>query len=347
MTELELRRGGHDLADGYLTQWAENARQVAAIAASLARTSFIPTSLRAADMDATVSNVTAAVLTGAELGLTPMASLRSIDVIQGTPALRAIALRALVLNAGHEIVVRESNSTRAVVAGRRRGSSEWQTSTWTMDRAKHLAGRDQWRTQPTAMLLARATAECARLIAADVLLAIPYITEEIQDADTDTPALEQPAAAPPARRTAQRRRRPTDAPPPPTPLAVAGSGPVDTEAAAVPSGEDEPPLDDDTPAAPEPAPDMITPDQLKALQAGFTNLGIRNRAQRLDQTRQIIGRDIDSANDLYRAEASTVIDELALRRTRLTQADEDAALELAYEADMAAQQQAAEPDEPS
>jgi hypothetical protein len=84
---------------------------------------------------------------------------------------------------------------------------------------------------------------------------------------------------------------------------------------------------------------MITAEQLRALQAGFTALGIRARKERLDLTRQIIGRDVESANGLYRREASTVIDELRLRKQRLEQADEDAQLDAAFEADQRAQQQ--------
>ena len=67
------------------------------------------------DLERTTANVAAAVLTGQELGLTPMASLRSIDVIDGSPALRAVAMRALVQRAGHEIWLVESTKTQAVV----------------------------------------------------------------------------------------------------------------------------------------------------------------------------------------------------------------------------------------
>jgi hypothetical protein len=68
---------------------------------------------------------------------------------------------------------------------------------------------------------------------------------------------------------------------------------------------------------------MITEPQMKALQAGFKNLGITDRADRLAMTRAIIGRQIDSANDLYRLEASVVIDELMTRKTRAAQQRED------------------------
>jgi hypothetical protein len=67
----------------------------------------------------------------------------------------------------------------------------------------------------------------------------------------------------------------------------------------------------------------ITPAQLRALQAGFKDIGINDRKNRLEITRQIIGRHINSATQLTRAEASTVIDGLNTRRTQQAQQAED------------------------
>ena len=141
------------------------------------------------DIDATTATAAAAIMTGAELGLKPGAALRSIAVINNTPALSAITLRAILLNAGHEIwVLPDSNRHRAIVRARRLGSEDVQQSTWTLDRAK-IAGlypgqeRGQWRKNPGAMLVARATAEAARYVAADAILGIPYTAEELIDAD--------------------------------------------------------------------------------------------------------------------------------------------------------------------
>ena len=323
MTELDRIRPATD-TDGYLTRWADQARAAHSIAQSLARTPFIPETLRDKDPDITVGNVTAAILTGTELGLTPMAALRSIDVIQGTPTLRAIALRALVLAAGHDLIVEESTATRAIVRGLRRGSDEWQRSTWTIDRARTLgiAGRPQWRTQPTAMLIARATAEAARLIAADVLLAIPYITEEADDPPTPEPP------PPTIRRTSQRRP-----PPPPTPEPAQPD--PDQAAAPAPEPPHAPPPATPTPepAQPDDETNLASREQLNAIHAAFRDLGITDRTERLTITRHVIGRQIASAKDLWRAEAGAVLDELAERRRRLDTADDDAALEAAYEAD--------------
>lgn len=189
-----------------LQQWARDAELVAGVAANLVKTSFVPASYSGRAIEAT-----AAILTGQEIGLKPMAALRSIDVIQGTPAMRAIALRGLVQAAGHEIWTEESTKTRAVVAGRRRGSDNVERSVWTIDRARDLGlvGKENYKKQPTAMLLARATSECARLVAADVLLGVPYSTEELQDMDP----VEVPDAKPKAPASRSVRRKPLPAKP--------------------------------------------------------------------------------------------------------------------------------------
>lgn len=191
--------------DSALIRWARDAREAHTIALSLVKTSFVPQSMRNKPEEAA-----AAILTGAEIGLTPMAALRSIDVIQGTPAMRAHALRGLVQSRGHEVWVEESNSNRAVVCGRRKGESQVQQSIWTLDRARALTllVKDNWKKQPQAMLVARATSELCRLIASDVLLGLPYSIEELSDDQI-------PEAAPVVvrKRTAQRAQAPQVEPP--------------------------------------------------------------------------------------------------------------------------------------
>jgi hypothetical protein len=159
-------------------QWAYEARQAAQVAQSLAKTSFVPATLRGKPAD-----ITAAILAGQELGLQPMATLRSIDVIQGTPALRAHAMRALVQSHGHEVELVESTPVRCVMRGRRKGAQSWQQVTWTIERAEQLELTDkrEWRKQPQTMLVARATGEICRLIASDALHAMPYNAEELAD----------------------------------------------------------------------------------------------------------------------------------------------------------------------
>lgn len=186
-----------------LETWAFDLSQAYAIAQRLVTTSFVPRTYSGKAGDAA-----AAIMTGREIGLSPLAALRAIDIIQGTPAMRAITLRALVQSAGHEIWVEESTATRAVVRGRRRSSDKVETSEWSIDRARsmQLLSKDNWKKQPTAMLLARATSELARLIAADVLLGLPYSVEELDDVEQpEAKSAETPA---PKRSTRTARRAP-------------------------------------------------------------------------------------------------------------------------------------------
>jgi hypothetical protein len=165
-----------------MMQWAAEARQVALIAKSLAQTSFVPKAFQNKPAE-----VTAAIMAGQEIGLQPVAALRSIDVIQGKPSLSAVAMRGLVQSKGHEVWVEESTETRAIVKGRRRGEEAVQESKWTIDRAKRmgLTSKSTWKEQPQAMLIARATGEICRLVAADVILGMPYAKEELLDMGED------------------------------------------------------------------------------------------------------------------------------------------------------------------
>ena len=122
-----------------LGEWAESASAAFQIAERLVQTSFVPAAFRGKPVEAA-----AAILAGVEVGLQPMAALRSFDVISGQAAARAITLRAIVQSHGHEIEVIESTATRCVMRGRRRGASDWQKVTWTIDRARdlQLTGKD-------------------------------------------------------------------------------------------------------------------------------------------------------------------------------------------------------------
>lgn len=234
MTEL-VPFETQDRAISQLVEWAEGAKAAHGIAQSLAQTPFVPQS-----MQGKPGLVTAAILAGFELGLQPISALRSIDIIQGVPAMRAHTLRGLVQSRGHDVWVEESNSTRAVVCGRRKGSEQVQKSVWTMDRAKGLKldGKDNWRKQPQAMLVARATSEVCRLVGSDVILGLPYAAEELDD--DGAPDVDKPASKA-KRRTAQRK--PVEKPDIPEPELDEPDEPV-TEAPADQPSIPEPELDE-------------------------------------------------------------------------------------------------------
>ncbi|RSS92506.1 hypothetical protein EF919_18410 [Streptomyces sp. WAC02707] len=158
-----------------LEAWARDAIAISQISANIATTSL------AGQYRGKPDEVTAVILAGHELGLQPMTSLKSIDVIQGQPALRAHAMRGLLQAQGHEIVLVESTDTHCVMRGRRKGTDDWQEVVWDIPRAQRLGllGKDQWKKQPKTMLVNRATGEIARLIASDALHGMPYAAEEL------------------------------------------------------------------------------------------------------------------------------------------------------------------------
>jgi tellurite resistance protein len=232
-------------------------------------------------------------LAGVELGFSPMTALGAFDVIQGRAAAKAITLRALVQSKGHEIIMVESTGTRCRMKGRRANSTEWQAVTWTIDRAKDLGltGKHNWKAQPAAMLIARATSEICRLVASDAILGIAggYSSEEIADGGTVAYEVqEQTLDATPTGTRKMSRKAPAPAAPPELAEDV-----QDAEVVEEPeTGE------------------TITKAQSKALHASFNDAGIAERDQRLDYCRNLIGRDLDTSNDLTKAEASRIIDAL-------------------------------------
>lgn len=199
MTELAVRQDRSaevELAPtnvvATLAHWAGEARAAHALATSLCNTSFVPEHFRNKPAEAT-----AAILTGHELGLSPMASLRAIFVIKGTPGMYANAMVAVVQAQGHEVWVEEQSDERVIVCGQRRGSEHIARTVW--DRARvtkaKLTSNPKYGETPQQMMAARGRAEICRQIAPDALHGIPYSAEEIRDGDfPDAP--EQPAYTP-------------------------------------------------------------------------------------------------------------------------------------------------------
>ena len=194
-----------------------------------------------------------------------------------------------------------------IFRGRRAGSDQVQESTWTIERARQLglAGKPNWKNQPEAMLMARATAECSRLVASDALLGIPFSAEELADGVYGelpaAPSQEPAAPAAPPRRTAQRRTQPRAVPPQPETI---------TEPAEDPQGPPLPGEDDYDEPPPQAADDPATRPQLTKLHTIFSKGGITNRETRLQACNLIIGRVLTTSDDLTKAEAHKLIEVL-------------------------------------
>lgn len=169
-----------------LAAWAQEAQAAYTVAQSLAKTSFVPKGFQGRP-----DEITAAILVGQEIGLSPMAALRSIVMVHGTPSLTANSMRGIVQAKGHRIWVESESATKAVVCGQRLGDEQVQRSEWTIQRAEQAgfpAKNPNWKTQPQNMLVSRATSTIARMIASDALLGLSYSKDELEDGLTPEPA---------------------------------------------------------------------------------------------------------------------------------------------------------------
>lgn len=271
-----------------LVEWAESASAAYELARRLVGTAFAPAQYKGKPEEAA-----AAMLAGADVGLSPLASLRAFDVIQGTAAPRAITYRAILLSMGHKLNYPTMTTTRVIVRGLRLGDTEWQTVEWTIKRAQDLGltGKEQWKKQPQTMLIARATAEIARLIAADAILGIPYSIEEIMDSEPEstTTVTRLPAET----RTVRR-----------TPKAEAAEPPLDE--APEPEIEPEPV---DPPIDVSDQPEGITKPQLTKMHILFKERGINDRTDALNFL-ATLGYLVESSKDLTKDEASHTIEAL-------------------------------------
>lgn len=161
-----------------LVDYAAEVEVAYTIAQKLCASQLVPKHFQGKPADGAV-----AILTGKELGITPIAALRSIFIINNTPGMYAKVMVAVAQSRGHRVWVAEQSDDRVVVKGTRRGEPEVYETVWTPERVK-LAGLEsnpKYKTSRQQMMVARGQAEIARQVAADALHGIPYSVEELED----------------------------------------------------------------------------------------------------------------------------------------------------------------------
>ena len=182
-------------------------------AGHLANSSFAPDGFRGKR-----DEVYAALLTGVELGLGPMASLRHIAVINGKPTLSAAMQLALLRRAGHRIEVIEQSPKRAAIKGTTPGGDTLEVS-YTIEEAQAagLAGKAVWKQYRSDMLWARCVTRYARRADAGATLGIYSPADwDGHDTMTLTPeeyasvTVQEPAEATPALEAGELPLRPGD-----------------------------------------------------------------------------------------------------------------------------------------
>lgn len=114
-------------------------------------------------------------------GLHPAIAARDYHVIQGRPALKTDAMMARFQQAGGKVEwkVYTDDEVTGVFSHPAGGSL---TVTWTLDQAKRigLAGKDNWKNYPRAMLRARCISEGIRSVYPGCVVGV-YTPEEVQD----------------------------------------------------------------------------------------------------------------------------------------------------------------------
>jgi len=113
----------------------------------------------------------AIMLTGRELGITPMQSFRSIYVVDGTPTLSAQFIAAKLLEAGVTYRASEMTNERCTIDfSRGNGMTLTYTYTWDDATSAGLTSKSNWRQYRKDMLWSRCMTLGGRKIAPDALL---------------------------------------------------------------------------------------------------------------------------------------------------------------------------------
>lgn len=168
-----------------------------------------------------------AIMQGMEVGMTPMASLQRIAVVNGRPTIWGDGAMSLVRGSGlceyvRERVEGQDDSRAAICAVKRRGEPEEVSRRFSVADAKKagLWGKQgPWQQYPERMLQMRARAFALRDVFADVLGGM-YLREEIED-----PAREARDVTPPS------------PPRPPSPTAIAAPAKVEPIEVITATGE--------------------------------------------------------------------------------------------------------------
>jgi hypothetical protein len=289
-----------------LREWVSAASDAAALVSPLVDTPFIPDSYRPrVDPRATaeehqkareiaVATATAAVLQGVTLGLDPLTSLQQIIIIHGRPSLYAKMAVALVQSYGHEVWTEDLSATRAVVCGRRKGTSHIERITVTMDQARRAkwTRNEAYEKTPEDMLWARASARVCDRIASDVLRGVAV--REVAEDD---------AAVAAAGTTGARTVRPPARPaiPAPDPRAAAEPATSQPEPSMEPAAE----LAAEPMAEPAEEPRASRSQALRIL-ALLRELGIPDRGKALEAISRKVSRQVAAVSDLTCGEADDV-----------------------------------------
>jgi hypothetical protein len=154
-------------------------------------------------------NILWAIEYGEMLGLSTMAAITGVHVIEGKPTASAGLISALVRRAGHKLRVFGDNKSATCQIVRSDDPDFTFEVKWTLNKnaddnpsaeVAGLLGKKVWREYPASMLKSRAITQCARDACEEALFGLHYTPEELgADVDGDGDVLggfimDEPAA---------------------------------------------------------------------------------------------------------------------------------------------------------
>jgi len=161
------------------------------ISQRLSASALIPGALKKRPEDVLVI-----LMTGQELGLAPMQSMRAIHIIDGRPTLSADLLVGFCVGRAdvcEYFTLLESDEKHALYETKRRGSAPVRISFGIEEaRAAGLLGKSNWKSWPKSMLRARCAAALARAVYPDLTVGL-CTPDELGEERGDT--IESPSAA--------------------------------------------------------------------------------------------------------------------------------------------------------
>jgi hypothetical protein len=125
-------------------------------------------------------------LLGHDLGLSPTAAIRGIDLIQGRPTVKPQLMAALIVQAGHPRVrVIERSEKQCVLEFRHKDDNQVVTVSYTMEEGTKagLSGKDVWKKNPADMLYNRCLGRGARQEYPEIFFNLYAPGEIVSDGD--------------------------------------------------------------------------------------------------------------------------------------------------------------------
>jgi hypothetical protein len=172
-----------------------NMQEAEQLSVRLAQSALLPDGLRGKPNDVLVT-----LITGHELGLSPMQAIRGLHVVKGRAVMSADMAVALTKQHPSCRFFRlvSSDDRAAVYETHREGDPEPTRMSFTAEQARTAGlGGDNWKKFPSAMLRARCSLALARAVYPDIMLGV-YDPDELGvSAPSPVPMMEERTVAPP------------------------------------------------------------------------------------------------------------------------------------------------------